>query len=469
MSSLDIFSMAFRNLFKRKLRTFLTILGVVVGCAAIVTMISLGLGINRSFEEMMKGMGDVTRIEVYNYEGYYGQTRDALVIDDDFIRQMERMDGVQAISPYVQTYITVVSGRYSADINITGINPSAMAAFGYVAAEGRLLEDGDMLQVVFGSRVPMNFSNARDRNRYSMGGNYRMIGGGGMVSIDMGGGMPMQEEPRPKVNVLEDRMQASFVQGFGQPDYEPDPETQGKSVKPYRFDGVGILQQSETDWDAQYSSFMTVEQVLTIIEDREKYERSMYGGSSQETYGYQRIMIKATDVKAVDTIIDWLLDRGVNEYSIYNPRANVRSLQDMMGSLQGLLGAIGAVSLFVAAIGIANTMVMSIYERTREIGVMKVIGASIKDIKRLFLTEAAAIGLLGGVFGVGLSLVASYVINNVGIPFFDMFGSGTDISYVPVWLCVAALAFSATIGLLSGYFPARRAMRLSALSAIRAE
>jgi len=130
------------------------------------------------------------------------------------------------------------------------------------------------------------------------------------------------------------------------------------------------------------------------------------------------------------------------------------------------------VSLFVAAIGISNTMVMSIYERTREIGVMKVIGASLKDIRRLFLLEAALIGVFGGVLGAGLSLGVSKIINNYGIPFFDnmVYGANeSDISAIPAWLCLFALGFSAVIGLVSGYFPARRAMKLSALTAIRTE
>jgi len=283
----------------------------------------------------------------------------------------------------------------------------------------------------------------------------------------MGG---IDEREAPKVNVLADRIQASYVQGFGDPNYEPDPNTQGREIKPYRFEGVGVLQQDTTNWETQYYSFMTIEAVEKIIAERAKYEKALWGGNTQETFGYERVQIKVTDVREVDRVIESLIELGVDENRIYNPRKDVKSMQDMLGSLQGFLGAIGAVSLFVAAIGIANTMVMSIYERTREIGVMKVIGASIRDIRRLFLTEAAVIGVIGGIFGIGLSLFVSFVINDIGIPFFDMLAfGGMDISYVPPWLCGAALVFSAVIGLVSGYFPARRAMNLSALSAIRAE
>jgi len=146
-----------------------------------------------------------------------------------------------------------------------------------------------------------------------------------------------------------------------------------------------------------------------------------------------------------------------------------------------LLIAIAAISLLVAAINIANTMITSVTERTKEIGVMKVIGASIKDIRRLFLLEAVMIGILGGLFGVGVSLIGSYVLNNFEIGFLEGLGppdlSGWGIamqenpivSLVTPQLLLLALGVAAGVGLISGYFPARRATRLSALAAIRSE
>ena len=130
-----------------------------------------------------------------------------------------------------------------------------------------------------------------------------------------------------------------------------------------------------------------------------------------------------------------------------------------------VLAGIGGISLIVAAIGIANTMVMSTYERTREIGVMKVIGASVADIRNLFLVEAAAIGLIGGFFGILLSYLISHLLNStLGAQEF-----GEAVSIIPYWVAVMALFFSALIGVLSGYLPAIRATKLSAIEAIRTE
>ena len=143
-------------------------------------------------------------------------------------------------------------------------------------------------------------------------------------------------------------------------------------------------------------------------------------------------------------------------------------MQKELAMIEAVLGGIGAVSLFVAAIGIANTMMMSIYERTKEIGVIKVLGCSLKNIKQMFLMEAASIGLIGGVVGNILSFLVSALINFLA-------GGGAalgfegDISYIPLWLVLVSMGFAMLVGIMAGYFPAKRAMQLSPLAAIRSE
>ena len=152
---------------------------------------------------------------------------------------------------------------------------------------------------------------------------------------------------------------------------------------------------------------------------------------------------------------------------------SLEGIEETSKTIQAVLGGIGSITLLVAAIGIINTMIMSIYERTREIGIMKVIGASFFDIRMLFLTEAGLIGLMGGIFGLGFSYGASRVINhlasgfiNQGMPPGDMSNS---LSVIPPWLALFALGFSILIGLVAGLYPADRAVRLSPISAIRNE
>ena len=150
---------------------------------------------------------------------------------------------------------------------------------------------------------------------------------------------------------------------------------------------------------------------------------------------------------------------------------NLNSMQETSNMLQLILGGIGAVSLLVSAIGIANTMVMSIYERTKEIGVMKVLGCLVTDIRKLFLFEASIIGFLGGGFGLAFSYGISYVLNKYAPQIGESLGiySGYDISVIPVWLAVAALIFSVVIGVISGLYPAIKATRIKAIEAMRTE
>ncbi len=155
----------------------------------------------------------------------------------------------------------------------------------------------------------------------------------------------------------------------------------------------------------------------------------------------------------------------------YNVSSNIEyidSMKKQFAMVQAVLGGIGAVSLFVAAIGIANTMMMSIYERMKEIGVMKVIGCSLGNIRQMFLLEAAFIGLGGGVIGNVLSFLMSAAINAL-VKGKEMGMTTGQISYIPLWLVLVSLGFAMLVGTAAGYFPARRAMKLSPLAAIRNE
>ena len=472
MSSIDVVAMAIRSLFKRKLRTFLTILGVVIGTAAIIVMMSLGIGMNNSFMESLQRQGDLMTVNVYmpwNYDrgGYMvvstsggsssSRKEDELRLDNDAIERFKRLPGVVAATPYVEIYLKAISGKFQTWLSIRGIEPSAMPMLGYTVTEGRLLTGDEKMEVVFGYNAPFDFYNPNDRNR-----TYEWWWAGS--------GEP--DTRVAKVNVMEDRIQMSYDWQFGEKN--PTYTANTTRPKPYNLNVVGKLPPYGNN---DYYVFMDINEVLKIKEAQEKYQNAGSGGGSQSGSGinkskgpeYQNAVVKFGDIKTAEQGIEDIRNMGYNAYGLAE---SLKEMQNITNSLQLLLGAIGAVSLFVAAIGISNTMVMSIYERTREIGIMKVIGASLRDIKRLFLLEAALIGIFGGFFGVGLSLGVSMLINIKGIPFFDMMMYGanqSDISSIPAWLCLFALGFSAFIGLVSGYLPARRATKLSALSAIRTE
>ena len=171
--------------------------------------------------------------------------------------------------------------------------------------------------------------------------------------------------------------------------------------------------------------------------------------------------MKVSDLNKVQEVQQQIKDMGYQASSL---TYQLNTMKETTKMLRIVLGAIGAVSVIVAAIGITNTMVMAIYERTREIGIMKVIGASLRDIKLLFLTEAAFIGFAGGVLGIITSFLMSLIVNLVATK-----QASEMTSSIPVWLYLSAVAFATVIGVLSGYLPAKRAMKLSALTAIKTE
>lgn len=471
MSNIDIISMAVRNLFKRKLRTFLTVLGVIIGTCSIIIMISLGIGMNKNYLESLSQMGDLLTVNVYKpYNGggmmyssggmsvsSSGSSGGELLLNDKAIEDFKELEGVLTATPFVDIYsIKAISGKYENWLQIRGIDPEAMALLGYVPKEGTLLTGESKYEAVFGYNVPFDFYNPSDRNR---NWEYWWPGSG-------------EEDTRvPSINIFEDKLQFSYDHNFGQKNVFQDENY--KPVKPYTMEVVGWLPYTG---NTDYYVMMSIDDVLKIKDDQEKWQNSsgyrQWGGTgskNRSAKGYDNALVKFKDIKYVEEGLNLIRGMGFEAYGMVEM---LNQMQEITASLQMLLGAIGGVALFVAAIGISNTMIMSIYERTKEIGIMKVIGASIKDIKRLFLLEAAMIGFMGGALGIGISLLVSMIINKVGISFFDQLSYGTStggVSSIPMWLCLAALGGAAAIGTLSGYFPARRAMKLSALSAIRME
>jgi putative ABC transport system permease protein len=136
--------------------------------------------------------------------------------------------------------------------------------------------------------------------------------------------------------------------------------------------------------------------------------------------------------------------------------------------MDSILGAVGTVALFVAALGIINTMIMSILERTREIGIMKAIGGSEKDIRMIFFFEAGTIGFVGASFGLILGWIVTRIANFVANAYFIPLGEPpVDLFYFPLWLITGAIAFSVLLSLAAGLYPAIRASNIDPTKALR--
>ena len=191
--------------------------------------------------------------------------------------------------------------------------------------------------------------------------------------------------------------------------------------------------------------------------------------------GYSQALIKVASSEQVLAVEQEILRQG---FFAYSPRSMLQQMNVFFLVIQGIFGGIGAIALVVAAFGIANTMTMAIYERTREIGLMKAVGATNRDVMSVFLTEAGGIGLLGGIGGVGLGVGLGKLIDLIAGTYLaaqavqsGAAASDVNISLIhtPLWLPVFALLFSILIGVVSGIYPAVRAASLNPITALKYE
>ncbi|SFH93668.1 ABC-type transport system, involved in lipoprotein release, permease component [Tindallia magadiensis] len=444
MNKLDLFKMSWDSLLRRKTRTILTILGVVIGTCSIIVMLSLGIAMDRGFQEFLQEMGDLTVIEVYpqgQFMGGQGSSRTQqrqTQLNDATISSFNKIPGVKAVMATREKYMRIGAGRHIANVNVVGVDPEVMESFGFTAEEGRLLHANDRESMVFGHDVPHQFYNPRLRQSFHYG--------------------PAGDEA-PPVDVLTSSLLITSDMSHGDRQTDRPDHTDDKEPLKHDVRGVGILERSHDQKD--YQVFMSLSSFESILEQEQRHNRETQNRSQRDEY--DSVRIKAASINEVDGILKLLQDQGYQTFSLTQILDDMKNTARMT---QAILGGIGAVSLLVAAIGITNTMIMSIYERTREIGVMKVIGATLSDIKGLFLIEAGLIGFGGGLLGVCFSYLISYGLNQLGSGFMGP-GSAQRLSIIPISLALAALLFSTVVGLIAGYSPARRAMKLSALEAIR--
>lgn len=450
MRIIDLLRMSTANLFKRKVRTILTVLGVVIGVASIVVMVSLGLGLNKATMESLQDYASLTAITVtppYNAEG--SSEKDKKFLDDNLVQELERIPHVQTVDPYLDIDVLAKYGVYEGYFTLRGMPVQAFDSMNIEVGQGTLPQEGaGELQIFFGNQIITNFYNAKTYEYY----------------WDTG--------VLPDVDLMNDSIfyildQERYYQSQSGSSNEEGGAV--KKAKKYLFTTCGIGAGDENTYNSHsYSAYCDINELLPILKKEFKgraipgQPTNSKGKPYKEVY-YSGLIINVDDMKNVADVTQMITDMG---YQAYNDAEWIESEQQTLNMIEAVLGGIGAVSLLVAAIGITNTMMMSIYERTKEIGIMKVLGCDMRNIGALFLLEAGCIGFFGGVVGLILSYSMSGVINYL----VANSGMGVDtISYIPFWLAGMALLFAILVGMIAGFFPARRAMKLSPLAAIHNE
>ena len=454
----DILAQSLQNLFRRKLRSILTMLGVVIGTAAIIVTLSLGAGAEKAQMEALEATTDLKLIEVYPYYGYGSAAADRKVtrIVDRTVADIRSMAHVSAVTPLVNVMLgaqfVIGTGDYENMTTLLAVLPEDFARIQPLKSGTGFSGRTDQMEFIMSEIALLDFVETDE--------DYQWIDA---YSILMNG----ETLPLPPINWYNSRYTLD-IRWENYDNYEIngyEPEQCEMSCKARM---AGILEADPNDWRFSYYAIVNLNWLKRFYREN----RDWFKSQGFELDSYDTVYVLADAVENVEAVIKDLNDYGL-QYS--SPLETVALMKKQIATMQGFLGFIGAISMLVAALSIANTMMMSIYERTREIGVMKVLGCKLGNIRMLFLTEAAWIGLFGGGAGVLLSLAASYALNNVEwlqnmvssvMSGADMFGTGTT-SIISARLAWGTWLFVIVVSVCSGLYPAYRAMRLSSLAAIR--
>jgi putative ABC transport system permease protein len=442
MKFFDLVNLILYNLSRRKGRVALTAVGVVIGTAAVVVLVSLAVGLQKNATSQLWGINDLTSIEVY--QGYTSSSSGGASVKvmggggggNDGVNYLTpaAIQSIAAIpnvtkvitEDYLQTSADIVFGKLHSYASIMGVDVTDLADMGLAADQGvTTLERGT---AVIGGWVPNNFYDPKVR---------------------------ADDPPVTPPDLLDQSLKFVLTK------YDNDGNPISKTIT---IKIVGVLK--ETRGQSDGSIYMRLDDVTALNE----WARGTRINRKKE--GYSMLLVKASDTKSVLDIADTINKMG---FQANTPQSTVQSINSFFMVLQVIFGGVGAIALLVAAIGIANTMTMAILERTKEIGLMKAIGAKNKDIMSIFLGEAAGIGFVGGLGGVILGWGSSALLNVVALTYFASQASSgggsmpTMATSTPFWLPIFALVFATVIGFFSGLYPAMRAASLVPVAALKYE
>ncbi|HEY5403420.1 MAG TPA: FtsX-like permease family protein [Pyrinomonadaceae bacterium] len=483
MSFLDILNLALRNLRQAKLRATLTTMGVIVGVAVIVTMMSFGLGLQRNMLERFGALDLFNEIQIFGQGlsnlaglGRDGGRRDegerrngrqradktpSRILDDAGVQEIAKIPGVAYVEPNVNFGGYVRSNGKILSQNVGGANiPNASSRFQTFAA-GRMISSPTADEAVVTERLAKDFG--YDKPVDAVGKTVELLA-------------PPDEKNKEK----EEEEPPNF---FGIPldDGGLDESNSDLQVKTFRISGVLSTEIKEGAGQGGLRGLMPGAGIyipLQVAHDWSKKHRGQMsrvalalarqGGNLGEgqTEGYDSAVVRVSDPVALTEVRKKITELGFSSFSIVDELDQIRTVFLIVDSVLGLLGGI---SLLVASFGIANTMIMSILERTREIGIMKAIGAEDREIKLIFFVEAAVIGVFGGVIGVlvawGIDGIANrlayrFILKPQGASFVDFFS-------LPPYLSIGAILFALIVSIVAALYPAARAARIDPVRALR--
>ncbi len=425
LSFKDLFRSAFGNLRRRPVRNILTSAGVVIGIITLVAMVSFGVGVqaevNRSFQAL--GLETVfispTFPEEDNAFDPFGFAEPEVPLTPEMVAAFRAMPEVQSVTPVLNL-------------------PNNM--------EASLALDDQIF--------PVRLADTFHRGPGAMGE---------LASPDMLAGDPLGEGDTRGLVIVDGLADEFLLESDGE--YK---DLIGQTVVLTVRLPRGETKDFSTTITGVENGRGSQSVNLGLLE-RVEIKAWWYGRpDTLNTDGYDTLMVRAVDQSVVSTVLDTAEELGAEAQSL---GAVLEIANRVLAVMQALLGSVGGLALLVATLGVANTMMMAIYERTREIGVLKAVGARNREVRRMFTADAILIGFIGGVVGLILGTLLGRLVDWIGHLYLaneGVTGIG-QMSIVPLWLAIGSMLFAAFIGVLGGFYPAARAARLDPVTALKHE
>ena len=400
----ECFGMAVNALLANKLRSLLTMLGIIIGVGAVIAMVSIGMGVRTSVADSFASLGSNMLIIMpgsTNHGGVRGAAGSRKSLKYDDAKAIEsKIKGIDYVSPTVSSSYQVVNGNLNWNTSVEGVTPELMQIRALKVENGSFISASDMNKrsrvAVIGPTVAANLFGAEN----PVGQNIRI-----------------NNQPFKVIGIT-----ASKGQSIGQDQddviYIPLTTAQERMLAITHIHSVNI----------QVSSPEKMDQVQAEIENLLRQRHHIHAGME-------------------------------DDFTVRNMTSLMESFTENTNMITLLLGSIASISLLVGGIGIMNIMMVSVTERTREIGIRKALGATSSNVLMQFMIESMVIGIVGGVIGIASGILLSKAIGAFG-------GLTTTVDILPV---LVSFSFAVGIGLFFGIYPARKAARLDPIDALRYE
>ncbi len=423
---------------KNKLRVFMTVLAATMGCAFLIVLASVGFGLQDSLRNEILSNEKVTKIQVFGNEQ----------LSNDQIHEIKDIEHVETVLETITVNASAHSFFEGRDTN-SNLYVANMQDFEQVnnkLAEGKYPTKPN--EIIVGYHFAQTLLNDAERNIIEEKNK----------KAEAEGTYYDGKEEGYKESLIGKEIELSLVPNMGTTE----------ETEKMRYTIVGVMKKPSYDWMINNSVYMGIEQKSVLVTNM----AATFDIKEDEMF-YSEFNIFADSLENVKPILDKLKDKG---YSVYSVTEQLDQMNVFFLVLKIGLIFVGTIAVLIASIGIFNTMTMAVTERTREIGVLKAIGASPKLIQRLFLMESTFIGIVGTLIAVAMSYVISFVANAV-LPLILQAATGEDgfsrneitFSLIPWQLVLIASAISIGVAMISGYRPARKATKIDVIQALRQE